>query len=139
MIYLLDENLPKQLAQIAALVDRREGVQIEPLTNHFEPGTADEAWVRTVSGWRERPAIVSGDGRILRNPKQRLMLREADLTFVVMGEAFMRTGWYEQAWKFVKAWPAIAKAAEGARRPTIFEVAVSSLRVEERHATRDLR
>jgi hypothetical protein len=113
--------------------------QIIAHADHFARGTPDEAWVQAVAAMQPRPIVILGDGRILRNPALKIIAKESNLSYVVMGESFTRTAWNEQAWKFVKVWPEIVKQTKGVRRPTIFDVGISNLKVTVRFSTAELR
>lgn len=58
------------------------------------------------------------------------MLRQCDLMFVYLARGWITIGWEEQAWKIIKAWPAIVHSVSHTRKPTIFEVHAGSLKVE---------
>ncbi len=84
-----------------------------------------------------RPAVVSGDARILRNPAERQVLRDTNLTFFLFAEAWQNLPWAERAWKTVRIWPLIVEAAH-AKRPSVFRVPIAALKVEFLSPTADL-
>lgn len=137
MKFFTDENISEHLARMIACFDRANDICIH--CDHFEKGTRDDVWVPRIAAWEPKPVVVLGDGRLLRNPGLKLIAKESQFSYVVMGESFMRTAWTDQAWKLVKVWPDVVKATQHVRRPTIFDVKISSLKVQPRHATSELR
>jgi len=128
--FFTDENISEYLARMIALFDRDSVVQ--PHCDHFPKGTSDAVWIPAVSSWNPRPSCVIGDGRILKTPALRIVAKQSEMTFIVMGESFMNLPWEEQAWRFIKMWPSVVKAVSAIHRPTIFDVGVKSLKVQSR-------
>lgn len=127
MRFFMDRNLPQQLARLLEAFDRSS--EIRHLDDsEFADTTADIDWLRTVGTWNPKPAVLCGDGRILRNRAEAQALREAGLTFFHLAEGWVNLPWAEQAWKMIKVWPSIVKDAQP-RRPTIYRVTVQ-LKVE---------
>lgn len=130
MTFYTDENISEYLARMAGLFDRTCTVCAH--IDHFKKGTPDDIWSPQVSAWSPKPICILGDGRILRTPTLKLVARESDMTFVVVGESFMNLPWEDQAWKFIKMWPAVVRAVRSVRRATIFDVGVKSMKVQAR-------
>lgn len=137
MRFFTDENVSQYLARMTALFDRDN--EIHPHCDHFSQGVPDDKWIPTVAGWDPKPVCIIGDNRILRTPALRVVARESGMSFVVLGDSFTNLPWTDQAWKFIKMWPALVRAVSEVRRPTIFDAKVSSLKVQSRHALEDLR
>lgn len=136
MIFFADENVPIHAARILNEFSRRDTVRY--LTDDFEPGTPDTVWLPAIAQWDPTPAVLSGDGQILRNEVERRVLREANLTFVLLTKGWLNTPWADYAWKIVKAWPSILAETIRVRRPTVFQVSVGNLKVERFSITAEL-
>jgi len=106
--------------------------------DHFEEGTSDVVWMRALSEWPEKPVVVSGDNRILKNSVERQALKDAQIMMVFLAKGWTNLRWEEFAWRFVKGWPGIVQATSVVRKPSGFEVKVSSLKVELRGALANL-
>jgi len=127
--FVSDENFTRRMAELLSVFDRIN--TITPLVDHFEPGTPDIEWITALASWNRKPAILGGDGRILRNESERVALKEADLTFVYLQSGWTNIPWDVQAWKILKAWPTVIKEVERARKPVLIEVTVN-LKIDNR-------
>ena len=123
MTFVLDENISPRLAQILDIFDQQN--EIRHLTHVDQRGAADVEWIGRLAKWQPVPAVVCGDGRILRNAAEAAALREAGLTFVILSPSWMKTPFYDQAWKLLKAWPIVVKSVSHAVNPTVFELPIS--------------
>jgi len=127
MKFFMDRNLPQQLARLIEVFD--QSCEIRHLDDsEFADTTADVDWLRTVGSWTPKPAILCGDGRILKNRAEAQALRDAGLTFFYLAEGWVNLPWAEQVWKMIKVWPSIVADARP-RRPTVYRITVQ-LKVE---------
>ena len=137
MIFVADENFSPRLVRVLEAFDRES--EIRHLLDLFPRGSDDLDWIAGLATSNPKPVIVGGDGRILRNAAERAALRTSGLSFVYLAKGWANTGYQEQAWKIVKAWPAIVRNVEQVLVPTVFEVRVgSSLKIERRWTTSQL-
>ncbi len=111
--------------------------EVRGLEDVFEKGISDIEWMHSVAAWSPKPAILCGDGRILRNKAELAALREADLTFVFLAPGWTRIPWSDFAWKIVKAWPAILESVKNASRATVFELRIQG-KIQRSGLVRDL-
>jgi hypothetical protein len=114
MQFFIDRNLPIALARMLGHYDRAHTVVFHD--DRFEKTTPDTEWLSAVARWDPLPAIVSGDGRILRNPAELQVLRDLPLTFFLFTRSWFDLKWSEFAWKAVKVWPLIGMAPDCRRR-----------------------
>jgi hypothetical protein len=135
MHFFIDRNVPIALARMLGHYDRTHTVIYHD--DRFEKTTPDTAWLSEIAGWDPVPVVVSGDGRILRNPAELQVLQGLPLTFFLFVEAWLHLPWREHAWKAVKVWPEIV-AASSPRRPSIFRIPVSANKVEFESLTSEL-
>jgi len=135
MHFFIDRNVPIALARMLANYDRVHTVIYHD--DKFEKTTPDTIWLPAVSAWDPLPIVVSGDGRILRNPAELQILRGLPLTFFLFADGWAGIPWRDRAWKAIKVWPEVVAAASQ-RRPTIFRIPVSAAKVEFVCLTADL-
>lgn len=128
MIFLADANISSKAARLLEVFDPKNEIRV--LGDHFEEGKPDIEWMRQVAEWDPKPAILCGDGQILKNKAEMMTLRDSDLMFVYLAPGWTKLKWAHFAWKIIKAWPGIVKDVERANRATIFLVHVTSLKVE---------
>lgn len=131
MIFFADENLPHKAARLLEVFDPSH--EIRTLRDYFEPGTPDIEWLGAIAQWPEKPTVLCGDGRILRNKAESAALRDAQLNFVYLAPGWTQLPWHDFAWKIIKAFPAITQRVQTVLRPTVFRVSVKHLKVEEQH------
>jgi hypothetical protein len=127
MHFFFDRNVPVALARMLGHFDRSH--TIDYLDDKFAPTTSDTEWLTAIAVWEPRPVVVSGDGRILRNPAELQVLKGLPLTFFLYAEGWSQLPWSDRAWKAVKVWPAVVAAASP-RQPTVFKIPVSANKVE---------
>jgi len=127
MLFLFDRNMPEKLARMLDHFDRCHRVIWHD--DKYERTTADTEWLQDAASWPERPAIISGDARILTNPAEAQVLASLPLTFFHFVPAWFSLGWPDMAWKAVKIWPEIVANATP-RRPTIWRVPVTASKLD---------
>jgi hypothetical protein len=135
MHFFIDRNVPVALARMLGHYDRAHTVIYHD--DRFEKTTPDTEWLPTVASWSPVPVIVSGDGRILRNPAELQVLRGLPLTFFLFAGSWFDLKWSEFAWKAIKVWPEVVASA-APRRPSIFRIPVSATKVEFESLTSEL-
>ncbi|MFO0961281.1 MAG: hypothetical protein U0625_00085 [Phycisphaerales bacterium] len=119
MQFFADENFPVRLVRILDHFDADSS--FEHLIDAMERGTRDVEWIQTLANRSPRPAVITGDGRILRNAAELQVLRANPLTMFVLASGWVHLPWEEYVLKFLKVWPRIRESA-GAREPCVFEV-----------------
>lgn len=123
MIFVLDENLSDRLARILEAFDQSHTVT--HLNDHVAKGTADTKWLDLIAEWDEKPVVVAGDGRILKNPAEADRIKNHDIMFVYLASGWTNLPWNDQCWKIVKAWPDVVNQVARARASSVFEVTVN--------------
>lgn len=107
------------------------------LDDEFDKQTEDVVWLDAITQWDPVPVVVSGDGRILKNPAELQVLKGLPLTFFLLAEGWTQLPWADFAWKAIKVWPEIVQFA-APRKPSIFRVPVNAQKIEFRCYTSDL-
>lgn len=128
MIFVTDENIQVHTSKLLEAFDRTH--QIRPLLDYVEKGTADAEWMAKLAAWTSKPVVISGDSRILKNRVEWQALKEAKLMWVYLRGA--NIPWETFAWKIIRVWPDIRDSAVRALRPAVFEVSMTTLKVEKR-------
>lgn len=119
--FFLDNNQPQQLARLLEAFDTT--CEVRHLSTEFDPSTPDVEWLLELGRRPERPSVIGGDAKILRNAAEAQVLRESGLTFFLMADGWSGMKWAERAWKMIRVWPRIVENA-APRRPSVFRVTV---------------
>jgi hypothetical protein len=135
MHFFIDRNVPQRLARMLGNYDLAHTVIYHD--DRFEKTTPDTEWLEAIARWDPVPVIVSGDGRILRNPAELQVLRGLPLTFFLFVDAWLHMPWRDHAWKAIKVCPEIVSNATPVR-PSVYRIPVSANKVEFEASTRDL-
>lgn len=134
MRIFFDRCAPLRLAKMVRIL---EG-DIIVLVHHdedprFHQSTKDVEWLQALAGdgdplW----VVISGDGRILKNPAERQVLNEVGLPFICLDENWLSMAIHEYAWKFLEAWPGILDIAGRAKKGSVSrQRSGSSLKLEK--------
>lgn len=135
MHFFFDRNIPVALVRMLGYYDQAHTIIYHD--EKFEKTTPDTEWLAEIATWDPVPVVVSGDGRILRNPSELQVLRQLPLTFFLFVSSWYKLKWEEFAWKAVKVWPEIVASASP-RRPSVYRVPISASKVEFISLTGDL-
>lgn len=122
MTFFADENLSPRMVELLEVFDRRNRIRAH--VDYFKAATPDVEWLSELATWDPRPALLCGDGRILRNRAELAALKDAQLTFVHLAPGWTNLLWEEQAWKIIKCWPHIVHEVTRTRVPAILEVTI---------------
>ncbi len=133
--FFFDRNLPVALARM--LGHYPIGATITYLDDRFERTAPDSEWLLAIAEWDPIPVVMSGDGRILRNPAEAQVLRGLPISFFLFASGWFKLPWREFAWKAVKIWPEVVAAA-APRQPTVFRIPVSAQRIETVGLTKEI-
>lgn len=129
MNFFFDRNVAFRLARMIAGYESSL-INVEHHDERFEKTTSDIDWMHAVAQRTEDWAVVSGDGRILRNAAERAVLAESGLTFFLLKSGWLNLPIHDQACKLLKIWPKMTEAATEAREPSVFEIPISAPKVE---------
>jgi hypothetical protein len=112
MRFFFDRCMSPRLARMVDAFEEDHAVRHHDHDPRFNKHTTDVEWMRALGGDGEPGwVILSGDGRILTKPAERQVLREVDLTFFCMANAWNHMPIHEYAWKFIKVWPDVVANA----------------------------
>ncbi len=123
MRFAFDENMNYQIIPLLHMSEPDH--QFETISDRFGKGAPDEEWINQYSQDSEKPVIVSGDGRILRDRAQRQVLKESSRHFVYLAHAWRNQSWEDLKWKYVKVWPELVRLVGRQKQPTLFELMVN--------------
>jgi hypothetical protein len=127
MDFFIDRNVPVALARMLGHYDRNHTVIYHD--DRFEKTTPDTEWMAAIAEYPSIPVVISGDGRILKNPAERQVLQGLPLTFFFLASGWPNLKWAEYAWKAIKIWPQVIQAASPPR-PTVYQIPISAQKVE---------
>ena len=123
MRFFFDRSMSWRLALMVDAFEDEHTAVAHDRDGRFRTTTPDTEWLSALAADDPPWVVVSGDGRILTRPAERQVLREANLTYFCMSRQWSKMKIPEYAWKFIKVWPEIVKAAKvSITLPKIFEV-----------------
>jgi hypothetical protein len=128
VIFFIDENIPKNIAYMLSYYEQVHEVRAH--LDYFEKGTPDTIWMRAIASWDKSTAIVCADGGIIRNKVESQVLKECNLTFVLLSPGWVHLKWFEQGWRIIKVWPDIVNNVVQALRPMVFMVMFGGLKIQ---------
>lgn len=99
-----------------------ESIEIIICDDKFKQGISDLSWIPKVGSMHPKPAVISGDGRILSNKAELATLQECGLTFFCLAPGWTNLAHEQYCWKLIHAFEEIVAANKKARRPTVFKV-----------------
>lgn len=139
MTFFFDRCVPVGLCNIIKAAEGKRRT-IAYHDDHFPRDTPDPDWIRAIGKWPEKPAVISGDNRILSRPDEARALKEENLVFFCLDGGWSQCGFWEVAWRFLKLWPGIVDEAKKCRQPEIFKVGFGkSMKIEPVVLTQNLR
>ncbi len=128
MIFLLDENFNEKVIPLLAAYFTQDS--LITVAREFGKGSADTEWIPRAARRNPPSFVVSGDFRRVKSKHQRKIVTQAGLTWFALSPGWTNIPVDVYAWKIVKVWPSIRETASEVTRPLIFQVPVSSLKVE---------
>jgi len=130
MRFFFDRNFSSRIARMVEIFELDHTARHHDQDARIDQTTTDVEWLKALGSDPEPWAIISGDGRILKNKVERKVLDETGFKFFCLSRQWMKMKFHEQTWKFIKVWPDIVEAAT-TRRHRIFEISGGrSLKVE---------
>lgn len=121
MRFFFDRNTSPRLARMLDAFDADHTIRHHDDDTRFERTTPDAEWLAALAGDDEPWVIVSGDGKILSNKAESVLLERTGFRYFYLAPAWLRMRIHEQAWKLVRVWPAVTEAAANVRG-RVFEV-----------------
>lgn len=112
MTFFFDNTFSTRVVEVLKCL----GVTAIHLQERFSADTADIDWIPKVAeaGW----IVVTGDGRMRKNPVERKALEEAGLVIVIVWKEYLNKDKWHQTWWITKHWQEIQKRASKARPRT---------------------
>lgn len=128
MTFVFDRCLAVRLARIIEAYEVTHKVRY--LDDHFDKATPDVDWINDLAGWPEKPAVITADKRMRRDPVERRALAASQLTLVFFKAGFHNQSMHTQAVKLLSIWPEIVTETLRVREATAFEIAPACRKVE---------
>ncbi|MCW5714801.1 MAG: hypothetical protein KIT43_09850 [Bauldia sp.] len=85
-------------------------------------GASDAEWIAMLAADHLRWIVVTGDGRIRKNPAERAAYRAAGLCGFVLAPSYQKTPLHQQASFLLWRWPEIERLANLIAGPALFEL-----------------
>ena len=123
MRFFVDNNVAPKLAKSLHVLVEPEH-QVVHLKDRFAANAPDETWMNALAQ-EENWVIISGDLQIRTNPHEVKAWRNAGHTVFFLKDRWIELGFWTQAWKFVKCFPAIVATAKSAKVGDFFSVSVN--------------
>ncbi len=130
MRFFFDRNLSFRLARMLDAFELDHTVRHHD--DRFEKHTADVEWIAALHAdlaEGEPWIVVSGDARMLQRERERVAIRDSDLTFFTLAKGWLNIPLEVQAWQLVRIWPSIVAEARQQRLPTVYEVRLKANKV----------
>jgi hypothetical protein len=128
--FFFDRCLAVRLARMLDAYDRDHTVRHLDDDRRFGPTTPDVEWITAIAAEDPKPALVTADLRVRRNPPERQALRDSGLTIFFFRAGFHDLNLHQQAVKLLTIWPEIVKQATRAAEPTAFEITAAARKVD---------
>lgn len=109
MKFLIDNNLPPQLARALHELSKNESHNVFPLKAKFPANTADTEWILALKEEGEW-AIISQDG-FRKNDLEKAAIRSCGLPVFCLSKQWGSQSYWEKAHNLVRWWPAIMEQA----------------------------
>lgn len=131
MRFFFDNCISPAIAEGVLAFSKPEGHEGEPLRRRFAPDTKDEVWLPEIAVEDPPWIVVSGDLRIVKNPKLREVWKAARLTTFFMSAGFENQKFWIQARFLIEKWPTILSIAASMERGAGFTVPLRGKRIEQ--------
>ena len=130
MKFLLDHNLPPELARALHSLSEHKSHQVTALRDRFPVDATDETWLGELA--REKNwAVVTGDTRIRRNKAEQRAWLEAKVTIFFLQKGWSSLVYWDKAAKLVGWWRIIMKTTEHMAAGAGFLVPVKGKKLEQ--------
>jgi PIN like domain len=115
--FLIDNCLSPKYAQILGFLTIGDVIA---LREEFPANAADPVWIKEIGlkGW----ALVSVDRNQLRTEAEKKAISAGGAIGIYLNKKFNHMLLSEQAWRLMKAWPAIVKVASSAIKGSCYLV-----------------
>jgi PIN like domain len=107
--FLIDNNLPPQLARALHELSKPYGHEVVPLKEKFPPSTADSVWIgdlKSEGNW----VIISQDN-FRKGDLEKAAIRSCGLPIFCLSKQWVSQQYWAKAHNLVRWWPAITEQA----------------------------
>lgn len=110
MKFLIDNNLPPQLARALNELSKKDGHDVQPLKDKFPQDMPDTQWILTLK-YEGNWAIVSQDN-FRKNDLEKTAISSCGLPVFCLSKQWTSQNYWEKAQNLVRWWPAIIEQAD---------------------------
>ncbi len=112
MRFFLDNCLSPCWAPALSALVKDDGHQVIHLFDTFPRNTPDIKWITELAAHAQPTVIISGDGRITRNPQERAAWKQATLTAFFLAAGWTHLKFWDKTWMFVRWFPKLIDQAK---------------------------
>ncbi len=87
-------------------------------------GILDTEWIPRIASEKPDAIIIGGDNAILKKPHERLLLKESNLMYVIMGSNYNNLPMRDQLIRTIQIWDDLVKKTSKTKTKKIFEVII---------------
>lgn len=109
MNFLLDNNLPPDLARALDALCRKEGHHVAALKDKFAANMPDIEWIQILRN--EGNWIVVSQDKFRKGAIERLAFRDSGLPIFCLARHWSNESYWAKAWNLVRWWPLIQQQA----------------------------
>ena len=88
------------------------GHSVVHLSDKFPRDEPDVKWIAHLASERQGTVIISGDDRIMHNPHEREVWRQAALTTFFLAPGWAHQKFWDKTWMFVRWFPVLIDQAK---------------------------
>ncbi len=123
MKFYIDENMPSQLAEGLAILEKpnEEGVEVYSIQKEFGRGTEDEVWIPQIG--EENGIVITQDYNIQRTHQQYDLLRKYKIgIFFLRPPGKIGYKYWEMVEKVITHWKEIKELAINSKAPFAYRI-----------------
>ncbi len=123
MNFLIDNNLPIQLAKALNELCEPEEVRVEHIREKFGEDAKDLDWIQQLQkegGW----AVVSRD-RFNKNKLEKEAFHNSDITVFILSKGWKKLQYWDICTKLISKWPQLLKQTKLISKGGAFDVPVT--------------
>jgi hypothetical protein len=109
MRFFLDNCLPQRWAPALTALVKDEGHSVVHLLTEFPADAPDVEWLTALGREARQNIVISGDGRIIRNPHERAVWKQQKITAFFMHRGWARKKFWDKTWMFVRWFPTLVE------------------------------
>ena len=123
------DNLSPHIARAMHCLNQPGGIDVVHLREKFAPNTGDIEWIETLAAEGDW-IVLTSDYDIARRGAIRIAWKKAGLVGFVLRSAWQSFAPLEQAWRLIKAWPAVVEQSRRAAPGSTYELGIQGGKIQ---------